>query len=65
MLSAVATGRWDIEEIELLALALDAKKATSPSIDIGWFQSFTEGLVSAEEVWEAARDELDLSEFED
>jgi hypothetical protein len=56
----MATGPWDSEEIALLAMALDSKRTPSPSIDIGWFDSWMDGLVSSQEVWDVARDELDL-----
>jgi hypothetical protein len=50
----------DNEEISCLALALDCHGAQSPLPEISWRESWAEGLVTAQVVWEAAVDELDL-----
>jgi hypothetical protein len=52
--------RYDNEELSCLALALDCHGSQSPLLDISWRESWAEGLVTAQDVWEAAVDELDL-----
>jgi hypothetical protein len=54
--------RYDNEEITLLAFSLDCHGAVSPLIDIGWRQAWIDDLVTAEDVFEAAQDELRLSD---
>jgi hypothetical protein len=53
---------FDNEEITLLAFSLQCAGAELPLIDIPWHEAWIEGLVSAEDVIEAARDELQLGD---
>ena len=54
--------RCDNEEIEALCLALDAQGTRSPIYGICWIAGWADGVISAAQVIQAARDDLGLED---
>jgi hypothetical protein len=58
----VDVARFDNDELEVLCLALDAHRKRSPVDPVSWIAGWADGVVSAAQVIQAARDDLSLED---
>lgn len=53
---------FERDEIEMMALSLQSLGEDSPLIDISWLDGYSRGLISSQDVLDAARDVFGLDD---